>query len=174
MSITILSVPDRQGANVFAHDVMGFPTVTWTENRPNSVKQVECKIEFGNNNELLFQTNGSILEAPMYWRRPWEKLVAFRSVPASQLYYTGLENRLRQEFMNMSALFRLWLPNDAVVMTAEFADDHPSVPMHLNYGIGTPMEVIELHNALHRLFIGEREAIVNTICHGEYQIAGRD
>jgi hypothetical protein len=39
------------------------------------------------------------------------------------------------------------------VMLANFADERPSVPMHLNCAESAPAEVALLHDRLHREFI---------------------
>ena len=51
--------------------------------------------DFGD--ELLFETGGSFIERSRLLARPWEKLVGFRPVPASELYYSGVEKRLLNE-----------------------------------------------------------------------------
>ena len=168
MSIKICSFIDEDGLDLLSLSGDGTPRVVWDERRPNGSKRVNCSIECSDNNELLFATDGCMFDDPMYRSRPWQHLVAFKPVPASQLYYSSFDNRLRQEFINQSAFLRLLLPDDAVVMTAEFSDDHPSIPMHLNYGIGTPTEVMELHNALHRRFILNRQTIVETLFNGDF------
>ncbi len=81
-----------------------------------------------------------------------------------------MEKRLRQEFMNLSPVLRLLLPNDAVVILADFDDDFRSVPMHLNYGVGTAVEFVGLHNVLRRRFIDERRAVVEKVCDGEFRL----
>jgi hypothetical protein len=170
MAITIRSLVDETGVDVWAYDDGGLPWLVWDEDRPQGKRAaVGCSIYANDNDELLFETDGSLMSASMYRSRLWEKLVGFRAVPASELYFSGMEKRIQQELMNNWMLFRLYLPNDAVVMTAEFADGHSSVPMHLNYGVGTPVEIAELHDALYRRFIGERKAILDAVCDGEFK-----
>ena len=56
----------------------------------------------------------------------------------------------------------------AHVMLANFADEHASVPMHLNCADTSPVEVAVLHDRLHREFIAKRPHLVNELCGGEY------
>jgi hypothetical protein len=168
MAITIRSALDNKGVDALRYTVHGLPWLMWDEDRPSgSKKRVACAI-YGSD-ELMFKTSGSMLSDPVYRERPWEKLIGFRAVPARDLYYSGMEKRIEEELKRNGVLFRLLLPDDAVVMTAEFADDRPSLPMHLNYGVGTPVEVAELHDALYQRFIGERKAIVDAVCGGEFK-----
>ncbi len=149
----------------------GFPWIKWEEDRPFGKKVfVNCFITEGDNGELLFASNGGLLPDAVYRRRPWEKLMGFRTARAEELYYSGMEKRLRQEFMNLSPVLRLLLPNDAVVILADFDDDFRSVPMHLNYGVGTAVEFVGLHNVLRRRFIDERRAVVEKVCDGEFRL----
>jgi hypothetical protein len=152
------------------HDAGGLPWLVWDEDRPSGNKRVSCAItanDFGD--ELLFETGGSLLSDPVYWRRPWEKLVGFSPVPASELYYSGVEKRLLNEVMKGLAILRIWGPDDGVVMLADFADDRPSIPMHLNYAVGTPIDITTLHNALYTRFIADRRAVVDDVCGGEFK-----
>ena len=137
MAITIQSVPDEDGNDVMALNHLFLPTVHWWEDRPKGRAHVLCQVYPGPDGEFILQTTGSVIDHPLYSRRPWEKLVGFRVVPASELYYSAVDKRLRQEFMNKSALLRVFMPDDAMVMLADIADDHPSLPMHLNYAVGT-------------------------------------
>ncbi len=149
----------------------GFPWAVWEEDKPSGKREiVNCFIAEGSSRELLFAADGGVLPQPIYRQRRWEKLVGFRSMPAKELYYSGVENRLRQEFMNKSAALRIMLPDDAVVMLADFADDYPSVPVHINCGIGTQVEINALHGALHRAFIAERWQVVESLCGGEFKV----
>ncbi len=169
MTITIRSVLDDNGVDVLAHNVVGLPWLMWDEDRPSGSKRVSCSISADDNGELLFTTNGSLLNDPVYCRRPWEKLVGFRPVGASELYYSGVGKRLIQEVIKEFALLRVFGPDDGVVMLADFCDDQPSIPMHLNYGVGTPVEVTALHNALYSRFIAARRAVVDAVCDGEFK-----
>jgi hypothetical protein len=71
--------------------------------------------------------------------------------------------------MNQSALLRVFLPNDAIVMVADIADEYPTIPMHLNYAVATPVEIMALHNMLYTRFIGSRRQIVDIVGRGEFK-----
>ncbi len=120
-----------------AIDYYDLPSLHWKETRPTgATTHVICFISGADNGDLLFACNGGLLPDPIYRRRPWEKLMGFKIVPAVDLYYSGLEKRMKHEFTKNWAALRILAPDDATVITAEFADDHPSIPMHLNYGLG--------------------------------------
>ncbi len=171
MVIKIGTLVDELGVDHLATDFYDFPLLRWNETRPNGAsKSVVCFISGDENGDLLFASNGGLLTDAIYRRRRWEKLVAFRAVPAVELYYTGVEKRLRQEFMNQYALLRVLAPDDGVVFLADFADDHPSVPMHLNYAIAPQVELVALQDALHRRFILQRRQFVDVLCDGEFKV----
>ncbi len=169
VAIRILSLAGEDGEDVFNFDYRGLPWIQWAEDRSSGKKTVHCMIVPGDYGELLIQTDGSMLNDPVYYQRPWEKLVGFRPVPASELYYSGVGKRLLQEAMKEFAILRVFGADDGVVMLADFCDDRPSIPMHLNYGVGTPVEVSALHDALYSRFISQRQAVVDTVCNGEFK-----
>ena len=162
----------NNGADLNAFDYWGFPCAKWTEDRNFTKQHVTCFITEGQDGTLLFASNGGLLPDLIYRQRPWERLIAFKPVPAVELYYSGIDRRVQHEFANRNALSRIVAPNDAIVMTAEFADDHASVPMHLNCGTGKGIEIAELHNLLQRRFINQRQHIIDTICEGEFKLPG--
>ncbi len=173
MTIRILptgSYPSINNGLDTSFDEWGFPRAAWVEDRKSSQQYVYCFITEGQNGTLLFASSGGLLPDLIYRQRPWEKLIAFKPVPAVELYFSGFDRRVQQEFANRHALLRILVPNDAIVMTAEFADDHSSIPMHLNYGKGTGIEIAELHNMLQRRFINQRQHIIDSICHGEFKL----
>lgn len=160
----------NKGADPNAFDDWGFPLAKWTEDRKFSKETVVCFITEGTDGTLLFASTGGLPTDLIYRQRPWEKLIAFKPVPAAELYNSGIDRRLQHEFANRNALLRVLVPNDTIVMTAEFADDHSSIPMHLNCGKGTGLEIAELHNVLQRRFINQRQHLIDTICHGEFKL----
>jgi hypothetical protein len=169
MSIRIASVLDENGEDVLAVTPQFLPLIIWWEDRPKGKAEVRCKISGGPNNEFMFESTGSVMADPVYWRRPWEKLVGFRAMSAGELFQSGFEKRVQEELMRNWMYFRLTLPNDAQVMTAEVADEFPSVPMLLNYGIGSQIEMMELHRALFTRFISWRQRLVETVWQGEFK-----
>lgn len=154
-----------------AKDALGFPKLDWYEDRGNK-KQICCSayITTGSGQELYFASDGGFLSDSVYRKRPWEKLVGFRMARARDLYYSNMENRMREELKREFLWFRMTLENDAVVMLADVADEHASVPMHLSYGTGTPVELEQLHSALHHHFLVRRQSLIDSLCNGEYRL----
>lgn len=170
MALRICSCPDENGRDVLAIDPMFLPWLMWDEERPKGQARVVCQIVSGPDGEFMLESNGSVMDSPLYWRRPWEKLVGFRMMPATDLYQSGFDKRVKQEFMNLSPFLRVLLPNDAMVIVADVADSYPAIPMHLNYAVATQAELIELHNTLYTRFIAWRGDLINTMCHGEFRL----
>lgn len=147
------------------------PCVGWTEDRPNGTQVwVSCYIGQGANRELMFGSDGGLIGDRLYRLRPWEKLVGFRFVTADELYYDQRHRRVRQEFMNQSIFYRLVLPNDGMVMLADFYDENASIPVHINYCRASVTELTQLHNLLQHYFIGQRQEIVNHEFGGEFRV----
>ena len=153
------------------YDQVGFPMAEWFEDK-NDRKEVHCTayITLGPSQELYFASDGGAIGGAMYRMRPWKNLVGFRLAKASELYNSNLEQRAQQELMRQHFFFRALFGSDAVVMLADVADDYGSVPMHLSYGTGTPVQFSALHSLLHRRFILQREEFVNRVCQGEYRL----
>lgn len=156
-------------------DAVGFPVVEWTETRRNGSARVKCFITRDPATDaLLFATSGSLSTNGLYTQRPWEKLVGFRPTPARELYYTAADHRMNEALRSIAsqkfktaALFIT--DDDSIVMLADIADECPSIPMHLNYALGTAVEIAELHSELYRCFIAQRQALVESLCDGEYK-----
>jgi hypothetical protein len=101
-------------------------------------------------------------------------LVGFRPASAKELYYTAEDHRMNEALKSIAsrkfktaALFMG--DDDSIVMLADVADEYPSIPMHINYAVGTPVEIAEIHSELYRCFIAQRQALVESLCDGEYK-----
>jgi hypothetical protein len=175
-------------------DAVGFPVVEWVEDRNSFAPDggwfgstrvtVRCFIKPDpESGELLFATSRSPKKEEIYQQRPWKNLSSFHGQAARELYHTqedlqtfnvmkqALAKRLspkKQGAPDMSHLVGLLREDDAIVMLAEFDDEHRSVPMHINYATGTQIEIAELHNELFRWFIAKRANFVENICGGEF------
>ena len=119
---------------------------------------------------LQFVAAGSVRHVAFEEARSWELLKSFEKGSADQLYYAA-SDRAALDLLaskSKSGAGQLLAKDGAQVMLANFADEHASVPMHLNCADTSPVEVAVLHDRLHREFIAKRPHLVNELCGGEY------
>lgn len=158
-------------------DAQGLPVVSWEEDRnlfaPHGYgpARVACFIRPNKETGVLqFVSVGSVRHGKFEEMRPWELLLSFGDVAADQLYYSA-ERRAMLDILaskSKSGVGRMLTTDGAHVMLANFADERPSVPMHLNCASASPVEMGLLHDRLHREFVVRRSDLVNEKCGGEY------
>ena len=159
-----------------AVDAQGLPVVTWEEDRNVFAREgfgrarVACFIRPDDTGVLQFVSAGAVRHGAFVKARPWEKLVSFAEGTAEQLYYAATDRVLLETLAgkSKSGVGRILATDGARVMLANFGDDRPSRPMHLNCAACTPVEMTTLHDRLYREFIARRDEVVNKICHGGY------
>ena len=159
-----------------AGDAQGLPVVTWEEDRnvfaPEGFgrARVGCFIRPDEAGILQFVSVGLVRHGAFEEARPWARLVSFARETAEQQYHTAADRALLEMLTSKSksGVGRLLATDGAQVMLANFADDKPSVPMHLNCADCATVEMAMLHDRLHREFIARRDALVHEICNGEY------
>ena len=157
-------------------DTQGLPVVTWEEDRnlfaPDGVgrARIACFIRPDDAGVLQFVSAGSVRHGAFEEARPWERLVSFAAETAEQLYYNARERVLMDTLAgkSKSGAGRILVTDGARVMLANFGDDRPSVPMHLNDADCAPVEMAMLHDRLHREFIARRTELLRDKCNGEY------
>ncbi|MGO9473871.1 MAG: hypothetical protein ACLPWS_10785 [Rhodomicrobium sp.] len=158
-------------------DAQGLPVVSWEEDRnlfaPDGISpaRVACFIRPDKETGVLqFVSVGSVRHGQFEEARPWEKLVSFSTSTAEQHYRSAGERALIDVLASKSksGAGRILAADGAHVMLANFADDRPSVPMHLNCAECAPVEMALLHDRLHREFISKRRDLVYAICDGEF------
>ncbi len=158
-------------------DAQGLPVVTWEEDRnlfaPEGFgpARVACFIRPDEVGVLQFVAAGSVRHGDYEEARPWEKLVSFGTGTAEQHYRSAGERALLDVLASKSksGVARLLAADGAQVMLAHFADDRPSVPMHLNCAESSPVEVALLHDRLSREFIRKRPDLLQEMCDGEFR-----
>ncbi|MGO9172231.1 MAG: hypothetical protein ACLP7P_09730 [Rhodomicrobium sp.] len=156
-------------------DEQGLPVVTWEEDRnlfaPGGLSpaRVACFIRPNDKGELQFVSVGSVRHGEFEEARPWEKLVSFGMGTADQHYRSAGERALLDMLAGKSkrGVGRVLATDGAHVVLAHFADDRPSIAMHLNCAEASPVEVALLHDRLSREFVRRRDAEFR-------QIYGRD
>jgi hypothetical protein len=157
-------------------DAQGLPVVTWEEDRnafaPDGFgrARVSCFIRPDDNGVLQFVSVGSVRHGAFEEMRPWATLVSFARETAEQHYYTAADRAVLEVLTSKSksGVGRLLATDGAQVMLANFADDKPSVPMHLNCAACAPVEVAVLHDRLTREFITRRPALLDEKCAGAF------
>ncbi len=157
-------------------DAQGLPVVTWEEDRDHFAPdglgpaRVACFIRPDKDTGVLqFVSVGSVRHGAFEEARPWARLVSFGSGIADQLYQTA-EKRALLEMLaskSKSGAGRVLTTDGARVMLANFADQSPSVPMHLNCASASATDAALLHDRLHREFIVKRADLLHEICDGE-------
>ena len=123
-----------------AGDAQGLPVVTWEEDRnvfaPEGFgrARVACFIRPDEAGILQFVSVGLVRHGAFEEARPWARLVSFARETAEQQYHTAADRALLEMLTSKSksGVGRLLATDGAQVMLANFADDKPSVPMHLN------------------------------------------
>ena len=158
-------------------DEQGLPVVTWEEDRnlyapegPGPAR-VACFIRPDKKTGVLqFVSAGSVRQGEFEEARPWEKLVSFGTGTAEQHYHAPGERAVIDTLASKSksGVGRVLATDGAQVILANFADERPSIGMHLNCAEASPVEVALLHDRLSRAFIGKRPLLLNEICDGEY------
>ena len=158
-------------------DAQGLPVVTWEEDRnlfapegPGPAR-VACFIRPDKETGVLqFVASGSVRHGEFEEARPWEKLVSFGTGTAEQHYHSPGERAVIDTLASKSksGVGRLLATDGAHVVLANFADERPSIGMHLNCAEASPAEVALLHNRLSREFIAKRPLLLSEICGGEY------
>ncbi len=157
-------------------DEQGLPVVTWEEDRnlfaPGGISpaQVACFIRPNEKGELQFVSAGLVRQGEFEEARPWEKLVSFGTGTAEQHYHSPGERAVIDTLASKSksGVGRVLATDGAHVVLAHFADERPSIGMHLNCAEASPAEVALLHDRLSREFVAKRPLLVNEICGGEY------
>ncbi len=158
-------------------DVQGLPVVTWEEDRnlfaPEGFgpARVACFLRPNEKGDLQFVAVGSVRHGEYEEARAWEKLVSFGTGTADQHYRSAGERALIETLASKSksGMGRLLATDGAHVVLAHFADERPSIAMHLNCAEASPVEVALLHDRLSREFIGKRRDLVYAICDGEFR-----
>jgi hypothetical protein len=159
-----------------AADGQGLPVVTWEEDRNHFAPEgagrarVACFIRSDEKSGVLqFVRSGSVRHGAFEEARPWDRLVSFGRETAEQLYASASDRALLDVLASKSksGAGRLLATDGAQVMLANFADERPSVPMHLNCAESAPAEVALLHDRLHREFILKRADLLRDKCGGE-------
>lgn len=159
-----------------AADGQGLPVVTWEEDRNHFAPEgagrarVACFIRRDEKSGVLqFVRSGSVRHGAFEEARPWDRLVSFGRETAEQLYTSASDRALLDVLASKSksGAGRLLATDGAQVMLANFADERPSVPMHLNCAEASPAEVALLHDRLHREFILKRADLLRDKCDGE-------
>lgn len=161
-------------------DSNGFPMVSWKEDR-NLVggagyRRIMCFIWLGANGVLQFASSRRKWFQTKAEMRPWESLVSFSIESSDQIYYSGTDHALRNFSGSSKELGRsiqVLLADGAYVISANFSDDHPSLPMYLTRANCTQAQARELHDRLLREFIAKREGYVREINQGEYVWKGK-
>ncbi len=148
-----------------AADGQGLPVVAWEEDRNHFAPEgagrarIACFIRRDEKSGVLqFVRSGSVRHGAFEEARPWDRLVSFGRETAEQLYTSASDRALLDVLASKSksGAGRLLATDGAQVMLANFADERPSVPMHLNCAESSPAEVALLHDRLHREFILNR------------------
>jgi hypothetical protein len=155
-------------------DAQGLPIVSWEEDRnlfaPDGFgrARVTCFIRPNDEGVLQFVSVGSVRHGAFEEMRPWAKLVSFARETAEQHYYAAADRALLDMVASRSksGVGRFLATDGAQVMLAHFADDKPSVPMHLNCAACAPVEMAVLHDRLTREFIVRRPALLDEKCAG--------
>jgi len=157
-------------------DAQGLPVVTWEEDRnlfaPGGISpaRVACFIRPNEKGELQFVSVGSVRHGEFEEARPWEKLVSFGTGTAEQHYHSPGERAVIDTLASKSksGVGRVLATDGAHVVLAHFADERPSIGMHLNCAEASAAEVALLHDRLSREFIAKRPPLLDEICDGEY------
>ncbi len=157
-------------------DAQGLPVVTWEEDRnlfaPGGLSpaRVACFIRPNGKGELQFVSAGLVRHGEFEEARPWVKLVSFGTGTAEQHYHSPGERAVIDTLAgkSKSGVGRVLATDGAHVVLAHFADERPSIAMHLNCAEASPAEVALLHDRLSRAFIAKRPLLLNGICGGEY------
>jgi hypothetical protein len=155
-------------------DAQGFPVVSWEEDRnlfaPDGFgrARVSCFIRPDEDGVLQFVSVGSVRHGAFEEMRPWATLVSFARETAEQHYYSAADRAMLEVLTSKSksGVGRLLATDGAQVMLANFADDRPSVPMHLNCAACAPVEMAALHDQLTREFIARRSVLLDEKCAG--------
>jgi hypothetical protein len=158
-------------------DAQGFPVVSWEEDRnlfaPEGYgrARVTCFIRPDKEGVLQFVSVGSVRHGAFEEARPWQALVSFAVERAEQHYYSAADRALLDALGSKSKISaaRVLMTDGAQVMLANFGDERPGVPMHLNCADAAPVEVALLHDRLSREFIHKRDALVLEYCGGEFK-----
>ncbi len=158
-------------------DAQGLPVVSWEEDRnlfaPGGLSpaRVACFIRPDEETGVLqFVSVGPVRHGEFEEARPWEKLVSFGTGTAEQHYHSPGERAVIDMLASKSksGVGRVLATDGAHVVLAHFADERPSIGMHLNCAEASPAEVALLHDRLSRAFIAKRPLLLNEICGGEY------
>jgi hypothetical protein len=157
-------------------DKQGFPVVSWEEDRnlfaPEGLgtARVACFIRPSETGELQFVSVGTARAGEYEKARPWAALASFSAEGAERHYYSGTETALLHMLgsKTKNAAAQALLKDGAHVMLANFADQNPGIPMHLNCADCRPVELASLHDRLYREFILRRPDLVTEQCGGEF------
>src|SRR5215472_18937257 len=153
-------------------DAQGLPVVIWEEDRnlhaPGGAgrARVACFIKPDSDGVLQFVSAGWVRQGPFEEARPWALLNSFEKGAAEQHYYAAAERVLLDALVSKSksGAARLLSHDGAQVMLANFADEHPSVAMHLNCADALPVEMAMLHDRLYREFVSKQQSLVAEKC----------
>lgn len=158
------------------YDAQGLPVVTWEEDRNHFAPEgtgrarVACFIRPDEKTgALLFVKAGSSRHGAYEEARPWDRLASFGRETAEHLYASALD-RVALDVLaskSKSGAGRLLATDGAQVVLANFSDERPSSPMHLNCADALPVEVAMLHDRLHRQFIAKRPDLLREKCGDE-------
>jgi hypothetical protein len=153
-------------------DKQGFPVVSWEEDRNlfapegHGRARVACFIKPDKEGVLHFVCVGSVRHGRFEEARRWDMLRTFERATAEHLYYSG-GDRAALDWLgsrSKSGAGRVLMADGAHVMLANFADVQVSAPMHLNCADCAPVEMVPLHDRLHREFIAKRDELVSNLC----------
>jgi hypothetical protein len=114
------------------------------------------------------------MQGSVYKQRPWKNLVGFRMAHAKELYLSQLDLTAREELKRMHWIYRLADAKNPTVMLADVADEYASIPMHLNMAMGAHFEFVQLHSALNKYFILNRQAVIDRKCDGDFYLPMRE
>jgi hypothetical protein len=159
-------------------DAQGLPVVVWDEDRnpmwaPGGVSpaRIFCFIRpDSQTGELQFVSVGLVRFGEFEKARSWQRLVSFGAAAADQLYYSASDRGLIDFLASKtkSGIGRLVTTDGGHVMVANFADERPSLQMHLNCADCAPAEMALLHDRLERGFIRKRPALLHDRCDGDF------
>jgi hypothetical protein len=158
------------------YDAQGLPVVIWEEDRNmfapegTGCARVACFIRPDEKTgALLFVKAGPSRHGAYEEARPWDRLASFGRETAENLYASA-QDRVALDVLaskSKSGVGRLLATDSSQVVLANFSDERPSSPMHLNCADALPVEVAMLHDRLHRQFIARRPELLREKCGDE-------
>lgn len=138
----------------------GFPVVRWREDRGlfgMGSARIVCRLEPADSGEILFASYGERY-GPFRQARLWHLLAGF-AIESGEAYEEPLAAFAKSVISSRRQGWGAYLAWRSLVLAAQFRDERPTLPMHLDKASCAQIEMHELHGLMTRVFILERDAL---------------